>query len=252
MNQKGVGKIRAGRWQRMLSALIRFKEHYGHCRVPSAWRKNRKLAGWVSKQRSEKREGKLSADRMQQLDAIGFVWGPLAMIEADQEVVWARRLAELVAFHAQHGGWTVPTEQPEYHQLRVWMDNQRINYHHGWLSASRIRRLEEIGFPWETAPRRQAERDARWERWLEKLVAFHREHGHWVVPVDRPELWALLIWLRNQRLNYRRGKLAEHRVRRLLELGVPLNVPRGLPPRRHEQGAAIQMPADDKSQGSVP
>jgi hypothetical protein len=30
----------------------------------------------------------------------------------------------------------------------VWMDNQRISYHHGWLSAERTRRLEKVKFPW--------------------------------------------------------------------------------------------------------
>jgi hypothetical protein len=32
--------------------------------------------------------------------------------------------------------------------LRVWMDNQRISYHRGWLSAERIRWLEKVKFPW--------------------------------------------------------------------------------------------------------
>ncbi len=61
---------------------------------------------------------------------------------------WSEWLAKLKTYHQQYGHWRVPTEQRRFHRLRVWMDNQRINYHRGWLSAERIRRLEEVKFPW--------------------------------------------------------------------------------------------------------
>ena len=76
------------------------------------------------------------------------MWNPTSKREAEQDVVWSKWLAKLEAFHARHGHWRVPTDKPSLHSLRVWMDNQRISYSRGWLSAERIRRLDAVKFPW--------------------------------------------------------------------------------------------------------
>lgn len=226
-----VRQTRIAHWERRYAQLLRFRRRHGHSCVPAEWRKDRGFGAWVVKQRRHKRAGRLSAERIRRLDEIGFVWEAIPKREADHEVIWTARLAALAAFHDQRGHWGVPTNRPEFHGLRVWMDNQRISYQRGWLSAERIRRLNEIGFPWFSKPMRQARLDARWNQWLERLVAFHREHGHWCIPIARRDLWGVSIWLRHQRNYYRLGTLPEDRLRRLQELGVPLQVPKGYPPR---------------------
>ncbi|MCK5876391.1 MAG: helicase associated domain-containing protein, partial [Candidatus Marithrix sp.] len=51
-----------------------YKDKYGDCKVPNRYYENKQLGNWVSRQRRAKKERKLSEERIQRLDAIGFVW----------------------------------------------------------------------------------------------------------------------------------------------------------------------------------
>ncbi len=61
-------------WQRMLERLIEFKATHGHCNVPQKGGGDKRLGKWVNTQRTHFKRGTLKSDRVQQLDAIGFVW----------------------------------------------------------------------------------------------------------------------------------------------------------------------------------
>ena len=61
-------------WQEMFTALVDYKEHYGNCNVPQSWKENPKLGNWCNNQRRAKKKGKLTQERIQQLESLGFVW----------------------------------------------------------------------------------------------------------------------------------------------------------------------------------
>jgi len=143
------------RWERSFLSLREFRRRFGHCRVPSQWAENINLSKWVVKMRRLNRAGRLSSEKLRRLNEVGFVWDVTGEREAEQDAVWSKWLAKLHKFHQQHGHWRVPTDQRRFHSLRVWMDNQRIRYHRGRLSAERIRRLEEVKFPWVSDRGRQ-------------------------------------------------------------------------------------------------
>ncbi len=65
-------------WEEMFSKLLDYKNNYGNCNVPYQWPENYKLASWVSRQRNMKKKEKLSEERIQRLEAIGFVWNTKA------------------------------------------------------------------------------------------------------------------------------------------------------------------------------
>jgi hypothetical protein len=136
------------RWERCYERLLEFHRRFGHSHVPAEWAENRTLGSWVVKTRLLRKKGRLSADKVRRLNAIGFVWNPIPKRKREQDVVWSKRLDQLIAFHRKRGHWCVPTDQKKFHSLRIWMDNQRIKYHRGRLSADRIRRLEKAHFPW--------------------------------------------------------------------------------------------------------
>ena len=136
------------RWERSFLRLREFRRRFGHSHVPAEWAENVNLGKWVGKMRRLKRAGRLSDEKLCRLNEVGFVWDATGKREAEQDAVWSKRLARLQMFHQQNGHWRVPTDQRRYHSLRVWMDNQRINYRRGWLTAERIRRLEKVKFPW--------------------------------------------------------------------------------------------------------
>jgi hypothetical protein len=135
-------------WERRFQQLREFNRRFGHSHVPAEWAENRTLGGWVVKMRRLRKKRRLSMDKIRRLNGIGFVWQPLKKRRKEHDAIWTQWLDKLVAFHQKNGHWRVPTDQSRYQRLRIWMDNQRINYHDGRLSAKRIRQMERAGFPW--------------------------------------------------------------------------------------------------------
>ena len=62
------------RWEEMFAALVAYNDEHGDCNIPRRWLKNPKLGKWVSTQRKGYAKGKLSQDRIERLEAIGFEW----------------------------------------------------------------------------------------------------------------------------------------------------------------------------------
>ena len=135
------------RWERSLKKLLEFRRRFGHCQVPSGWAEDVNLGRWVVKTRGLHTAGRLSSEKVRRLNAAGFVWDARGTRQRAHDEVWTGWLAKLHSFHKRHGHWRVPTDQRRWHRLRVWMDNQRISYPRGWLSAERIRLLKGIKFP---------------------------------------------------------------------------------------------------------
>ena len=143
-----TGDSIAPRWERCFLRLREFHRRFGHAHVPAEWAENITLGRWVVKTRRLRAAGRLSVEQVRRLNELGFVWDPLRKRQDEHDAVWSAWLTTLQAFHHKYGHWRVPTEQRRFHRLRVWMDNQRINYHRGWLAAARIRQLNAIKFPW--------------------------------------------------------------------------------------------------------
>ena len=61
-------------WTRMCRALAAFRRKHRHCNVPEHWPENQSLANWVQSQRYRKKKGKLSPERVKQLEKVGFLW----------------------------------------------------------------------------------------------------------------------------------------------------------------------------------
>ena len=63
-------------WEAGFRALEAYKQVKGHCLVPATLKTDGgfALGSWVRTQRKAKIEDKLSADRKERLEAIGFVW----------------------------------------------------------------------------------------------------------------------------------------------------------------------------------
>jgi len=61
-------------WDLMLDSLAEFKQAHGHCNVPQKEGESKKLGKWVNTMRWHFKQGKLSDDRIRQLEMLGFVW----------------------------------------------------------------------------------------------------------------------------------------------------------------------------------
>ena len=100
-------------WDEWFRELDAFKAKHGHCNVPQ---KQGPLGVWVHSQRPKK--GKLSEDRAQKLDDLGFNWGT----RRGPRGTWDERLGALTDYKSQHGHCNIPQRQGP---LGSWASSQR-------------------------------------------------------------------------------------------------------------------------------
>jgi hypothetical protein len=173
---------------------------------PSSAERFKSVFNWLQHQRESWRQHTLSADRIDRMLAVGFLFDPSSDF-------WDARLAELREFHSHHGHCEVPHDYPNK-PLVNWVRNARRWEVNGELSAERRAQLDALGFNWQP-------RENRWLDFLEKLEAHVQQQGSRIVePRHHPQL--------AQDLNYhlgrwRRGKLEPERVEALTALGFHRN-----------------------------
>jgi superfamily II DNA or RNA helicase len=128
-------------WEKGFAALKKFQAREGHCLVPDDHVEGSyNLGTWVGIQRGKK--DALSAERKRRLDAIGFVW------EA-REGAWEERFDALKAFKAREGHCRVPHGHIEGSiKLGTWVVHERAKK--DTMSAERKKRLDALGFVWDT------------------------------------------------------------------------------------------------------
>lgn len=97
-------------WTEMYERLVQYRARYGDCRVPTSNPSDPVLARWVATQRARRSRNALLPERVQKLDAIGFVWAiytqdPVAKENTDGAVAPAPvRLAPRAEAHLYQVG----------------------------------------------------------------------------------------------------------------------------------------------------
>jgi hypothetical protein len=146
-------------WEDMYAELLKHRLMHSSFNVSS---QQTALLHWVREQRMEYEkyvDGKPSAlciDRISKLNTVSFPWkadGRAFNAKDDLPKSWEEMYGELLAFRIQFQSFDVPKKM----QLFSWIAAQRLmrTRHLGKatnksaLAAERIRKLDEIGFPWE-------------------------------------------------------------------------------------------------------
>jgi hypothetical protein len=189
-------------WNEFFEALSAYKLAYGNCNVPRGWPKNSKLATWCAHQRNEYQKGKLSADRIQRLNELGFKWNPF-------DAAWERMFAALSAYKQAQGDCDVPQRWESNRELGTWCGTQRRIYKTHELSVDRAQRLEQLGFVWDQLA-------SAWEEMFAALLACQQKYGDCTVPNNMPEL---SLWCSRQRSAYKNNELPSERIKRLEGVG---------------------------------
>jgi len=169
----------------------------------------------------------LSAERVERLDAVGFVWS----INKDVKS-WDERLAILKQFKETHGEW--PSRKEKWNNVGDWVHNQRRYYvqKDKKFMANRAPALDEIGFPWVL---RKFASTTSWEDHFQQLVEFQRVNRHFNVPrpedtdgedeTEAADALRFYKWVQQLHTGYRAhhngtiGILNEDRIKQLSELG---------------------------------
>ncbi|KAJ1446321.1 helicase associated domain-containing protein [Pelagophyceae sp. CCMP2097] len=207
-----VWDIAAHSWDAKFEALRAFHATHGDCAMPFRFvaADGTKLGRWVWQQRQARKDGLLSPERIDRLEALGIVW-------AVPRNPWETHFELLTAYHAAHGDCVVPRTFVAAADTNLWhwVREQRRAYKGGEMSQGRIQRLEAVPFEW-TLPSLVG-----WDAHFDLLLAYHAAHGDCVVPHDfvAADGTNLVHWLREQRLRYKAGELRKDRVKRLDEVG---------------------------------
>ena len=61
-------------WKQRYNELNQFKKCHGHCRVPDNWPDNPDLGSWVRTQRIDYTQGRMTEERAEKLNRLGFAW----------------------------------------------------------------------------------------------------------------------------------------------------------------------------------
>lgn len=121
--------------------LEEFVSKFGHAMVPLSFSTDSgyRLGQWVANQRASR--GRLSGERIERLERLGFVWQPL-------EHLWDRGFAYLSDFAITNGHCMVPQKfvAADGFKLGNWVSEQRLR--RNAMPDERRKRLDALGFVW--------------------------------------------------------------------------------------------------------
>lgn len=206
-------------WEDRLAELTAFRVNHGHCEIPTVFPENPKLGRFVNSIRARRNLGILSAERIAELDSIGFAWSSNknADVTLGDHIVsesWKTRYDELVAYKEAHGDCEVPANWKENQQLANWVGHQRQKKRRGELPEARVHLLDEIGFIWRPGTGQKS-----WEARYAEIIQYKEAHGHCDVPVRNSDNSSLGAWVIKQRNKRNSGELSFEQVRLLDEVG---------------------------------
>ncbi len=122
--------------------LLEFKQEHDTIHVSQVAfpkdSKNHKLSRWVNEMRRLYNENRLSIDRINKLNKIGFIWNM-------EDERFSQNLKKLKRFHKQHGHWDVP-QAGRTKKLGEWVAQVRCR---GLAKKHYVKALNDAGFVWE-------------------------------------------------------------------------------------------------------
>lgn len=145
-------------WEEMYQRLVLYKQEHGDCLVPNRYKPDKQLGSWVSTQRRNYCKGKgMSPDRIDRLEALGFVW----RTTDPRATPWMERFKQLAAFYEEHGHSVVPVMYGPNKPLANWVSAQRQEYRYlvedkpSRITAERIKLLNTLDFMWDALRHRK-------------------------------------------------------------------------------------------------
>lgn len=201
-------------WNRKLEDVKEFYEVHGHIDIPYGYMVNGyNLGSWIAEQRKSYGLGRLSAEKTEALEALGIKWHY-------REKSWNQNYEQVKKYLEQHGKISLSCAEGEKEKgYYYWINDQIKLYRKGRLDSEKIVLLKNIGIQLEYVS------DLHFDIMVEKLRDFVELHGHCIVPLDEGagEEMPLGLWAQRMRLQILSGQMADDRVRRLQDLGLPVN-----------------------------
>ena len=141
-------------WNSKYRQLVCFYDQHGHSNVLRS-DPDKKLSGWVKRQRNSSKAGKLSASKIQALNDLNFVWDR-------QEEAWCNKYELVVKYYSSPSSSSSSSISRngtnKYSILAEWIQRQRREYRNSRLTmtTTRIEKLEALpNWNWEGPAQQQ-------------------------------------------------------------------------------------------------
>jgi hypothetical protein len=242
-------------WYRHYEQLVAFQRNHGHFNVKVMKEEDKTLVTWVRNLRSRPTNNNiLRQDRKDLLDKLGFIWEARTWnddsISWDQK--WNQQYRKLTDFHRKHGHSVVPCSYKEDKSLGRWVSKQRC----GLIRPDRKVLLDKLGFVFSSSPHEalppavtiplsveepkkqslllsSSQQEAlstavtfslSWDFMFVQLEKFKQTHGHVNIPLrsNNAHDIRLAVWVKAQQQEARDGLVERRRVKRLVEIGLPI------------------------------
>jgi hypothetical protein len=159
------------RWNVRLEECKQYREEFGHCKIPTAYKDNKSLGIWVQEMRrnfkllkqGKEPRYKLTDEQIEMLDQVDFHWGwtPDPTKSAETDSSWESNFAKLQEYQTSHGSFDMEEEDASTTtgsssiSLDKWTRVQRNQYKKReqkiktFMTKDRIKKLNGIGFNWD-------------------------------------------------------------------------------------------------------
>lgn len=180
-------------------------------RIPSQTSKDeieKRLGLWCSKQRQNKKKGKLDENKIKKLENIdNWIWSPEIIIEKKSFEDTYNEFKEWISNNKRIPSANSKDEIEK--RLGSWCNKQRQSKKKGNLDEDKIKKLENLSFWfWE--------KDDPFNNNIYKYVKFIEENKRIPSTISKNETEKFLaIWANNQRLNKKKNTLDEERIKKL-------------------------------------
>ncbi|MDY8021212.1 Helicase associated domain protein [Paenibacillus polymyxa] len=208
-------------WIKNFNLLLAFKKENNHCNIPQTYLiQGVKLGLWVTGQRKDYKNNKLSQERIEKLKSIDFMWDPL-------NDLWDLNFNILSKYKSIYGDCDVVNHyEMDGVKLGKWVNTQRLAYRKNKLSLSRVDKLNSVGFQWDIK-----DKDL-WDNNYSLLLIYKKKYGHCNVPFKYEVNGIKLgIWVNTQRQSYKNIKLSQEKINQFNSIGFQWSIK----PRKREQ-----------------
>ena len=193
-----------------------FKKHYESNNtfyIQMTDNANEKLRAWVQSQISNFRKNKLSTDKIERLDSIGFRFEQNQIVKAKiikpikekvfYDELWNKQYLKLITYKIQNGDGNVLRSYVDA-SLGSWVFNQRKSRRQNKLSNEKIEKLNLLKFRWDEV--KNISEFEVWNKSYTKLKALFEKKGHSSPKKDDGDE-QLISWVQQQRHRHKKSKL---------------------------------------------
>ena len=199
-------------WNKWYPLAVEYRNEHGDLLVLKDYqtKTGEKLGLWIGTTRQAYKNGNLTTEKIEKLEAIDMVWDV-------KEYEWNKMYKLAVEYRNEYGDLLVPSryKTKSGEKLGQWINKQRLIYKKGDLSPDKIKKLEVIDMVWDV-------KEYEWNKMYKLAVEYRNEQGDLLVPKDYQTKTGekLGIWICTQRSCYKEGNLLPDKIKKLNAIGM--------------------------------